>query len=76
MHKLWMEDGQMFSDGLCNNLFSEDMEYLMLFNPDGFKQNYWAYGEDEFPSFKNIMYDYTPLRQTIVLLICAMKGEL
>ncbi len=72
-------------NGLCYSLNTRGYnDFLDLVTPskkesdelygEGFCNAYWGAGlkrEDE-----NLMSAYTPLRQTIVLLICAMAGEL
>lgn len=83
LHKEWMEKGNLNGHGgLCNALMRTDYsKHLTIFNPtkkelvthanDGYSAVWW--GEKE----SDIRWGaYTPLRQTIVLLICAMNDEL
>lgn len=86
LHKEWCEFGGITNSGLCTSIDErKDLKTLSIyFEPtfdeskqliiDGFDEVYWGSGlpnghEDE-------MKTYTPLRQTIVLLICAMNNEL
>ena len=84
LYKEWMKTGMMTEDGLCICMPDEyekpfrllyptredKIELLITHLSDGF----WASGlsrEDD-----NKYATFTPLRQTIVLLICAMCDEL
>lgn len=57
---------------------------MRLFTPDDFvdKWNFWGFGDrEEIETAWNtdsdkVRYSYTPLRQTVVLLMAAMAGEL
>jgi hypothetical protein len=86
-YKKWMKNDYTMPDsGLCNVL--ENTEYhdsFLFFEPtiEDFlileKENkptiFWAFGESRLSDL-NRYYHFTPLRQTIVLLICAMHDEL
>jgi hypothetical protein len=90
LHKEWMEEGKMSLGGLCYSLRiatnSCDCEELLtdFFEPtcndriklhkEGCCLIYWASGLPE--NTINEERIYTPLRQTIVLFICAMIGEI
>lgn len=89
-HHQWMETRCVPNQGLCNTMdcFNHDewLKYYILlikfFKPDTYEQAYWAYGV-KYPEgvlsaqeIKLITTKYTPLRQTIVLFICAMYDEL
>lgn len=87
-----MKKGKMECLGLCNslkNITITEVDYLYLFNPitedkincigRGESWVYWAYGEKVSNTKANRErreHDFTPLRQTIVLLIAAMNNEL
>jgi hypothetical protein len=84
LYKEWMEKGDIFN-GLCGRLDSGDyQETFELFVPTkkekaqleetGFCEVYWASGLPK--NDKKEESSFTPLRQTIVLLICAMHNEL
>jgi len=85
LHKEWMEKGEMPSAkngyGLCG-LMPDKYKYksFQLFVPLKsiywkFPKMYWAHSEKP-PRDSRAWKEYTPLRQTIVLLICAMNNEL
>lgn len=87
LHKEWCEAGGLPGDGLCNSVLKEDKDLLRMFEPSdadvnelwnqGMTAVYWGYGAPiEYGDYRQRWRAYTPLRQTIVLLICAMKGEL
>lgn len=77
-----MEAGRMDEKGLCSEVVGTKYDTLLeCFDPSyeersrwGIYTGYWASGMDVFDFRKH--YTYTPLRQTIVLLICAMEGEI
>lgn len=88
LHKEWCETmaikdcPERGCGGLCNALPVKYLKPFRLFTPDEYGDNdcYWAsqmkpqgvggrYENSE-------LYGYNPLRQTIVLLICAMNNEL
>lgn len=86
LHKQWMETGKLPMDGLCCSLpekyeeclesfdrTDEDREEARKYNLD---PTFWASGLPRRSDYRELAYAYTPLRQTIVLLICAMEGEL
>lgn len=82
----FIKTGKMSNDGLCNvfgekalNLFVP--EYDTYFNyakyGDTLATSYWGYGYDFYEvADDNVRYSFTPLRQTIVLLMAAMNDEL
>lgn len=87
LHKKWMEAGRIPHDGLCNCIDSPYLRTLMLFHPN--KKEFEDFGPDNSGMFWGCGLDndfacgvfirrnaYTPRRQSIVLLICAMHGEL
>lgn len=85
LYKEWMETGKIPGNGLCNSMPNDEYKYsLEDFAPyssdklgiinDGESRNYWGAGLS--PHHKGVSRDFTPLRQTIVLLICAMNNEL
>lgn len=92
LHKQMMETGVLpdFESGICVLLTgTKYREYLTLFEPteeelidlsdNGESKFFWASGlfcADEYSGDGNRSTLYTPRRQSIVLLICAMCGEL
>lgn len=87
-YKKWMETGEIPEWGLCFSLKDTDYyQSLKLFKPttEDFKElrknkhttSFWG-SEMEASIFNywQIYYGFTPLRQTIVLFICAMHDEL
>ncbi len=85
-HKRWMDKGELDKNGLCNSLNGTKYQYyldllspIFINEPMGGDEIYWGY---EGPGVKiscelyDLQHKYTPLRQTIVLLICAMHNEL
>lgn len=90
LYKQWMETGTMgqpkvMGGGLCNMLPTEykydDLEMMKPTMHDLAKINswgttFWAYGENIPIDLTRQAYDFTPLRQNIVLFICAMNDEL
>ena len=87
LYKEWMETGRLDTDGICNSIAgTKYYKYLDLVEPtdddlDKFSRNYsriyWAYGRSrEVGNTEDKYFKFTPLRQTIVLLICAIHSEL
>lgn len=84
LYEKWMETGRIPNNGLCNSIGSRK---LSVFRPSrkysearGYFHDYWYWGYDGKANY-NLRLDYkwhkfTPLRQTIVLLMAAMAGEL
>lgn len=81
----WMNTGQLPSYGLCHSFGDSMHEQLSLFEPQDseeypyMKEDYiwrcfWA--ADGETNGRNKMSEFTPLRQTIVLFLAAMNGEL
>lgn len=78
-----MKTGRLPNWGLCT-CFDDDVQLFSPYNDSELDSYYWAYGSDyadqsEFISSKQIdavHHDFTPLRQTIVLFMAAMSGEL
>lgn len=83
LHKKWCRNGSLNgSSGLCHALMHTDYDdHLQLFIPtgeelaihehEGYNTAWWGEKEGD-----KRWGAYTPLRQTIVLLICAMNDEL
>ena len=86
LHKEWMEGGKMPESGLCrvfSYIVQEDYywELFQLFRPtveekdqlisEGKSSFFWGSDSENWCSTQ-----YTPFRQSIVLLICAMNNEL
>lgn len=89
LYKSWLMQGIITRNGLCNSLPSRYKRQLMKFYPtaDEWKnfnhfynrpQGYWGHnGEVDLMSDRaRTSKEFSPLRQTIVLLICAMNNEL
>ena len=75
-YKEWMETGELpeFPGGLCSNAPDRYLKMVDMFEPiDNNHPSYWADGRC---TGQNKYYGFNPLRQTIVLFICAMKGEI
>jgi hypothetical protein len=82
----WMEKGRIPRDGLCNSIPSKYDLILDLFKPDelerldmrlnGLSDAFWASGLSDRESYYLLSTPFTPLRQTIVLFICAIHGEI
>lgn len=79
LYKEWMEEGNLPKYGLCNSVPEAYGNNLRDFKPpilrDTLNDRYWGCGDGHTDLFE-IAYRFTPLRQTIVLLICAMNNEL
>ena len=84
LHKEWMEVGEIpeneDGDGLCALIPFEFRDDFNLFKPKNyfelsFPKTYWAHSARP-PRDSRAWKEYTTLRQTIVLLICAMNNEL
>lgn len=88
LHKEWCEKGELHGNGLCNSVPDEYRDLLESLAPTDndlevlYKENMppilWGYFVSYGKCFdiRKRMREYTPLRQTIVLLICAMKNEI
>lgn len=91
LHKKWMETGELpwgkdywWQGGLCSNIPQKYRATFDMFIPNKSEEDllnkeklgitFWASGLEE--NATNEATSYTPLRQTIVLLICAMHGEI
>jgi hypothetical protein len=83
-YKEWLEKGELPVHGLCLSVPNEYKESLYLFVPTDDELNelvelgisglYWASGLGMFDP--NKLDALTPLRETIILLICAMHDEI
>jgi hypothetical protein len=86
LYEEWMENGSIPGEGLCGSLDKEGQELLKNFVPtnedenvlmeDDYSIEYWGSGLKYSDDVIEKMYSFTPLRQTIVLLMAAMNGEL
>ena len=85
-YKKWIGTGILPYTGLCFTLKGTIyFQTLEMFRPnlkeqeELYKENksmlFWGNGEN-YNDVKSLDLDFTPLRQTIVLLICAMHDEL
>ena len=82
LYKEWMGTGKIYdhynsfgNGGLCNAAPRKYKNDLLLFTPD-ILDVYWASMRPRFSGTTEAAYNFNPLRQTIVLLICAMHNEL
>ena len=87
-HNRWSEQGQLNNCGLCNalqridntlyrqfvELFYPEEEEMLQIKKERLSEIFWASGLSE--TDKDRAYGYTELRQNIVLLLCAINGEL
>ena len=83
-YKEWLEKGELPKFGLCHSVPNEYKKSLLLFEPTLYELNeaidcgmsglYWASGLTIFDPNKR--QALTPLRETIILLICAMHDEI
>lgn len=86
LYKEWMKKGKMPSLGLCCSVPSTYTDTLDLFEPTAEQENelrlngkswaYWGYEGNSTDSSELRCRSFTELRQTVVLLICAMHDEL
>jgi len=87
LYKEWMETGAIPKRGLCWSLPEKYLIDLSLFRPNTEEENelwengltivYWGSGLNTLSSsMYNLEHKFTDLRQTIVLLICAMNNEI
>jgi hypothetical protein len=81
LYKEWMEKGSIPGIGLCGSLDKEGRELLKNFVPTDLMEAdysswYWGSGLKYSDDVIEQMYSFTPLRQTIVLLMAAMNDEL
>lgn len=82
LHWEWMETGRIKErnnpdglGGICNAIPVDYLRKLRDFSPPAhLYKTYW--GAENIRNKKMKMYEYTSLRQTIVLFICAMCGEI
>ena len=84
LYKEWIASGYMPEAGLCKSIkpaFAN--QYLLMFNIDMY--GFWGFdgrciSSDVSKNFDipkhRLKYEFTPLRQTVVLLMAAMNGEL
>lgn len=89
-HREWEIKKQIPTDGLCLTFDKLPVKYrntFELFEPstqevgeldDSYEScGFWAAGLDRYEAdFQDIRIGYTPRRQAIILLICAMHNEL
>ena len=91
LHFEWMETGTMgkpynAGGGLCYLIPVEYDHYFELLKPittelatleENESTIFWASGlQESYSEYSKLAYLYTPRRQSIVLLICAMYGEI
>lgn len=86
LHKEWCETGNLPNEGLCCSVPAlrsliddfapeEFVRHSWNRTPEELRKSYWGYGGSSNDRNK-ILFEYTPLRQTIVLFIAAMKNEI
>lgn len=87
LHWEWMEKGTLNKSGLCDELSNTKYEEtLYIFEPsiieerellfEGEFNTFWGSGLDYDAEYNSSHPIYTPRRQSIVLLICAIHGEI
>lgn len=83
----WVEDGKLPNIGLCDSIPKKYLKKLKLFEPDELEKisiikrgrdvYYWGFEYSPFKySLDEMSFSFTPLRQSIILPICAMHGEI
>jgi hypothetical protein len=82
----WAEEGRLPSPGLCSSIDENYEKTLGLFEPtkkdikelkkSGYTFNFWGYNGSFYDRSFLKYYGLTPLRETIILLICAMHDEI
>lgn len=86
-HKLWCETGKLPSLGLCSTLIAlnlkEEFKILKTLIKPNVEELPWCGHRDYWGCCTETIFkcnikpnEYTPFRQTIVLLICAIKNEI
>jgi hypothetical protein len=87
LYKEWMEKGEIPGNGICWSIPEEYLKDIRLFQPTceeelqlfqkGLSSVYWGSGVHiSKTTLYNLKHKFTSLRQTIVLLICAMNDEI
>lgn len=85
LYKDWMRVGTLPDQGLCNSIPKKYSKNIKMFQPeedylekliDKSVSKYLYWGSGSIKSDKDLKYGFTPLRQTIVLFICAMNNEI
>lgn len=85
LYKEWMESGEITNEdtlfppnGLCYSSLGSDGDFKYFFSdPINHKETgYWAHGNQNNVGSYSQEAEFTPLRQNIVLLLAALKGEL
>ena len=87
LHEMWMVNKRLPAPGLCASIPKEYYSDLKdLFSPTtlesielirkGERYDYWGYGKrsKKDTSAQKILFEYTPRRQSIVLLLCEMHN--
>jgi hypothetical protein len=85
-YKKWAENGQLPSSGLCGSIsFKYDSAFELIKPTDIEKETlrenklsslYWGSGLPVAAEYNEKRWALTPLRETIILLICAMHDEI
>jgi hypothetical protein len=71
----WIKTGVIPSNGLCS-IFCHD-ELFQLIDPErGDRITYWGHEAENTVCDIEKWYEFTPLRQNVVLLMAAMNNEL
>lgn len=86
LYNEWMRLGHLPSHGLCGSVGEHDYMLSLMSPSKEYSPSYWGYDpEAEDISWYNsymgqnpiqVMHEFTPLRQTILLFMAAMNDEL
>jgi hypothetical protein len=81
LHKEWVRKGYMHRQGLCSSLPAEYREEFFNLFAVYKLATYWGYDGKNYNPYSfhhthDVYVKYTPLRQTMVLLLCAINNEL
>ena len=82
LYKRWAKNGEIplcidsgLCGGLCGSILYKDHEFRELFASGQSKFTYWAMGFNCKSEYE-VMFDFNPIRQNIVLFLAAMNNEL
>jgi hypothetical protein len=85
-YKEWVEKGRLPKEGLCESIPRKYSKSLYLFEPTlndainleklDLSRTFWGSGLSVFDKHFDKCHGLTPLRETIILLICAMHDEI
>lgn len=75
LYEKWIKTGRLPNNGLCA-IFPQDELFDLIDPEEGAHETYWGYeGSMKVPDL-TMWYEFTTLRQNVVLLMAAMAGEL